>query len=39
MVQELRVQGFMVTSWRDRWPEAIHTMATWIKVGVVLIEN
>ncbi|XP_046959917.1 prostaglandin reductase 1-like [Vanessa cardui] len=33
LANELRVEGFVVMSWLDRWPEAIEQLITWIKNG------
>ncbi|XP_023930514.1 prostaglandin reductase 1 [Lingula anatina] len=30
---ELRMEGFLVSRWLSRWPEAFKEMATWIKEG------
>ncbi|XP_049837727.1 prostaglandin reductase 1-like [Schistocerca gregaria] len=31
--KRLRMDGFMFTQWRDRWPEADERMALWIRQG------
>ncbi|XP_026487162.1 prostaglandin reductase 1-like [Vanessa tameamea] len=31
--KELRIEGFVVQRWLDRWPEAITQLITWIKMG------
>ncbi|XP_047529289.1 prostaglandin reductase 1-like [Vanessa atalanta] len=31
--KELRIEGFVVHRWLDRWPEAITQLITWIKMG------
>jgi hypothetical protein len=32
MFQELRIEGFLVARWLDRWQEGVTAMATWIQV-------
>jgi hypothetical protein len=32
MFQELRVEGFLVSRWLDRWQEGVTAMANWIQV-------
>ncbi|XP_046959706.1 prostaglandin reductase 1-like [Vanessa cardui] len=33
LLNELRIEGFHIRSYLDRWPEAIEQMITWIKDG------
>jgi NADPH-dependent curcumin reductase CurA len=35
LVKQLKVQGFIVTSFQDRWPEGIAQMARWIQEGKI----
>ncbi|XP_046959886.1 prostaglandin reductase 1-like [Vanessa cardui] len=31
--KELKIEGFIVSRWLNRWPEAITQLITWIKMG------
>lgn len=33
LFKQLKIQGFLVTRWYDRWMEGIHQMLKWIKEG------
>ncbi|XP_023942110.2 prostaglandin reductase 1-like [Bicyclus anynana] len=33
VMKQLKVEGFLVSRWRDRWPEAFADISKWIKSG------
>jgi NADPH-dependent curcumin reductase CurA len=35
LMKQLRVEGFLVSRWFERWPEGIARMAEWMKAGRV----
>ena len=35
LVKQLKVEGFIVSRFQDRWPEGIRQMAQWIKEGKI----
>jgi len=37
--KELRIEGFLVTRWKDRFPEGISALATWIGEGKLKAEE
>ena len=36
--KELRVEGFLVGRWVDRWMEGLTAMADWVKQGKVKVD-
>ena len=37
--KQIKIEGFMVTRWMDRWVEGITQMATWIAQGKIKAEE
>ena len=38
-IQQLKMEGFLVTRWLDRWEEGIKQMATWVMQGKIQTEE
>ena len=39
LIQQLKMEGFLVTRWLDRWEEGIKQMATWVMQGKIQTEE
>jgi len=39
LINRVRVEGFLVTDWLDRWPQGIARMAAWLKAGQITFKE
>ena len=39
LLQQLKMEGFIVTRWAQRWMEGVDQMATWITEGCIKTEE
>ncbi|GBP37191.1 Prostaglandin reductase 1 [Eumeta japonica] len=39
LFKQLRVEGFNVSKWMDRWPEAFKELTQWIKSGKIIVKE
>jgi NADPH-dependent curcumin reductase CurA len=39
LINRVRVEGFLVTDWLDRWPEGRARMAAWLKAGQITFKE
>ncbi|GBP37194.1 Prostaglandin reductase 1 [Eumeta japonica] len=37
--KQLKIEGFIVRRWQDRWPEAFEKLIQWIKSGKIVVQE